>query len=271
MGFCRACTLPFAAVEGEELCSPCRRGALPRVAEGQPERERLFLEVVTGSCRVAQVPGTESYLREVLARLGPGTGPGHGPPGLLLLDESAPWAHALPDGSVGLTLGLLATLRDEAELAFVLAHELAHQEQKGPARRTAPRRPEPGLRGWLDRLPGGQRRDRRRLTEIFTRDFPLGYGPDAELSADARAVQILAERGYDTVAALRYLTRLEGRGPEAAGPAHLTPSAAHRRERVARTLSQIPRSSRPPVINKEVFLRAVGGFDVFARRAPGSA
>jgi predicted Zn-dependent protease len=172
---------------------------------------------------------------------------------------------------VGLTLGLLATLKDEAELAFLLAHELAHHEQGGPGRRTAPRCVEPGLRGWLDRLPGGQRRDRRRLAEVFSRHFPLGYGPDAELAADARAVQILAERGYDTVAALRYLTRLEGRGPEAAGPAHLAPAASHRRERVSRTLAQIPRTPRPPIINKEVFQRAVGGFDVFARRAPGGA
>ena len=44
----------------------------------------------------------------------------------LLLKEKRPNAFAMPGGTIGLTTGLLETLDNEIELAFVIAHELGH-------------------------------------------------------------------------------------------------------------------------------------------------
>ena len=45
---------------------------------------------------------------------------------LVLLKEKRPNAFAMPGGTIGLTSGLLEVLDDEVELAFVIAHELGH-------------------------------------------------------------------------------------------------------------------------------------------------
>ncbi len=44
----------------------------------------------------------------------------------LLLKEKRPNAFAMPGGTTGLITGLLETLDNEIELAFVIAHELGH-------------------------------------------------------------------------------------------------------------------------------------------------
>src|SRR5690625_5742757 len=43
-------------------------------------------------------------------------------------------AFALPGGYIGINSGLIATCRTEAELASVLAHEIAHAGQRHAAR-----------------------------------------------------------------------------------------------------------------------------------------
>lgn len=45
---------------------------------------------------------------------------------LVLIKEKEPNAFAFPGGKIGLTTGLLDSLNDEIEMAFVLGHELGH-------------------------------------------------------------------------------------------------------------------------------------------------
>lgn len=120
----------------------------------------------------------------------------------LLLDEPGAVAAILPDGTLVLHTGLLLRLRDEAELAFVLAHELAHARRGDPPPRLADR-PAGAL--------GAPSRER-------------------EAAADADAVARVRAAGYDATAAVDLWTRLAAE-QAAAGATALPgshPSAAER-------------------------------------------
>ncbi len=47
---------------------------------------------------------------------------------VLVINDSAPYTFAGPVGTIYITTGLLDTVHSEAELAYLLAHEIAHQE-----------------------------------------------------------------------------------------------------------------------------------------------
>lgn len=49
---------------------------------------------------------------------------------LILMDEADPNAFAFPGGTIGVTRGLLDLLPEEQDLAFVLAHELGHFQNR---------------------------------------------------------------------------------------------------------------------------------------------
>lgn len=62
----------------------------------------------------------------VLKKLQTGQGVPQLPYRLVLMDQAAPNAFAIPGGSIGVTRGLLDVLTDDIEIAFVIGHELGH-------------------------------------------------------------------------------------------------------------------------------------------------
>jgi Zn-dependent protease with chaperone function len=62
----------------------------------------------------------------VLKKLQSGQGVPPLPYRLVLMDQAAPNAFAIPGGSIGVTRGLLDVLTDDIEIAFVIGHELGH-------------------------------------------------------------------------------------------------------------------------------------------------
>jgi hypothetical protein len=108
------------------------------------------------------------YVQQLVCRLATPCG---GYP-VLLVDMREPQAEALPDGRIAVRLGLLLAVEEEAELVFVLAHELAH-------RRLGHRPP----RALKARLP-------------------------LELQADAAALVALRRLGYADDAPARLITRI---------------------------------------------------------------
>jgi predicted Zn-dependent protease len=136
-------------------------------------------------------------------------------------NPSAPWmfgvidspdvnAFSGPNGYVFITRGAVMQMKDEAELAGVLAHEVGHvvahdglEQVRGAEQR-----------GALNDImkAGGQR------TEQFSAVADLGadvltkqaYSQPQELKADAAAVQIMTGAGYDPTSYLRFLQRMQG-------------------------------------------------------------
>jgi hypothetical protein len=101
---------------------------------------------------------------------------------VLVIDLPEPQAEALPDGRIAVRLGLLLALEEEAELVFVLAHEIAHRQRGHRAPRSLAAR------------------------------LPL------ELEADAIALAALRRLGYADDAGSRLIGRIKP--PEAKSERH---------------------------------------------------
>lgn len=123
-------------------------------------------------------------------------------------------AYAAPGGYIFLTRGAVELMQDEAELAAVLAHEVAHINQKHIVKalriRGAERAPEAGLAHLL-----GGTADPARMAFIQAVDkavnilFDSGLKQQDEFEADRLGALSATLAGYDPQALPRYLTRLE--------------------------------------------------------------
>jgi len=76
----------------------------------------------------------DQFLQDYVNELGQSLVPKETPPGVLfsfrVLDEAEPNAFALPDGRVYINSGLLLFVDNEAQLAVILGHEIAHVTEK---------------------------------------------------------------------------------------------------------------------------------------------
>ena len=114
-------------------------------------------------------------------------------------------AFALSNGVVVLHLGLLAALRNEHQLAFVLAHEISHIEAQ---------------HGYLGAHLRRNVRTRAHLTDLLMLGSGIGYGyfsdglqrvsREFEVQADQMAAERLLSAGYDLVHAARFFEVLAG-------------------------------------------------------------
>ncbi len=103
-----------------------------------------------------------------------------------------------PAGIVAVTTGFLRTMKNEAELAGVLAHETVHATGRHPLR-TYGQTEFKGPAGTLPELI-------RRLSAVV---FEQGVAAPLEHAADARGMEIAFRTGYDPEAFVRLLERLQ--------------------------------------------------------------
>lgn len=146
------------------------------------------------------------------------------PPEVTLLNDGTPNAEAHGDGQVTVNVGLLHghpnSTQNIHELAFVMAHELAHnhhQDLKGS--RTSNQAGENQFKEYNDHAmkTGG---------EPVTQNSPevhLALGIKGEISrayeaeADAEALRLMAQAGYDPMQGIAFF---KGRDHEDAGSTH---------------------------------------------------
>lgn len=136
-------------------------------------------------------PAVESYVQQVAARLIPPSAAQAAPFHFAVIRDPVVNAFALPNGGIYLTVGLMARLENEAQLAQVLSHEIAHVVQRH------------GLLGMRN----------RRATIITAQIMDLalfgtsiaylpalgalaGYSQENESEADRIALEYMAHAGY---------------------------------------------------------------------------
>jgi predicted Zn-dependent protease len=136
-------------------------------------------------------------------------------------NPTAPWmfgvvdspevnAFSGPNGYVFITRGALMQLKDEAELAGVLAHEVGHVcahdglEQVRAAEQ----------RGAMQDLMKAGGSDVQQFSAIADLGVDVltkqAYSQPQELRADSAAVQIMSAAGYDPTSYLQFLQRMQG-------------------------------------------------------------
>lgn len=180
-----------------------------------------------------------------------------------VVDDPTPNAFAAPGGFIFITRGLLALLRNEAELVSILGHEIGHvtaRHSVAMMSRTQLAQLGLGIGSMIsptvaqfgDLAAGG-------LQLLF-----LSYGRDAERQADDLGYRYALEQGYDVremvnvFAALQQSARLAGQSPV---PSWLAshPYPEDRIERINQRLATLPSTATLRRIGENDYLARIDG------------
>ncbi|MFP4267858.1 MAG: M48 family metalloprotease [Spirochaetaceae bacterium] len=183
-----------------------------------------------------------------------------------VLDAEEINAFATPGGHVFITRRMIELARNEDELAAVLAHEIAHIQERHGLKSIRTSRVTSALTSAA--ITGAYvagSKEVAELTDIFSDSiddvtqtlFTAGYSRSSEKEADTAAVEILRKAGYSPRALLTFLEQMEADW-ESDGPGFMQthPSPSDRMEDVKKAL----RKNDPEVDERrtERFQRIVG-------------
>jgi predicted Zn-dependent protease len=261
--------LPFLNAEATSAetarCPDCLSGRMPAdlpdpEVAGAIEREvRSALEA---EWKFVNAPSLSTYLDRMARQVCRGMDPAPAHSRVVLFEAPEWWTLALPSGTILVSLGTLVGLEDEAELAFVLAHELAHAASADAAIRLV----RTGLQVVALEDDGSTRQPWSHAAEDLIR---LGYGRERERGADRQAIEAVMALDYDPDSVLRYLRRIDrlvaAGDPRVAELALAHPTATSRLRAVEAYAAACPQPRTAPRVNREVF-RRVAGHDVLATR-----
>jgi len=245
-------------LDGDELVEPMAEGPMggPLPENGLAEASETEIRLaLANSWRFIGGPRSAEYL-DRLARSTARTLEGS-PEGcrVLLVDEPAVRRLALPSGRLLFSVGALRAIEDEAELVFVLGHELAHVASGDAARRLV-------ALGMVELTRGEGGRDDVAWLRAANDLIGLGYGPENEHRADLQGVRAVLASGYDPESVIRYLDRLgqavEDGDLRVAETTLAHPLPADRLRRVRKSWGVHVRDAGASRVNRDVFRRAVG-------------
>lgn len=139
----------------------------------------------------------------------------------IILDSAEVNAFAVPGAFIFVTRGMLRVARDEDMLAAILAHEIAHLQERHGYRLI---KLQQWKRFWKDALLAGVDIAKPKAVanlagtlgamsgQLFGALSTRGYERRMDLEADAAAVAMLAAVGYDPYALIEVLRALDGAG-----------------------------------------------------------
>jgi predicted Zn-dependent protease len=152
----------------------------------------------------------------------------------VLADTRTANAFALPGGRILITRALYSRLDNEAELAGVLAHEIAHVVAGHAAHPHASAPTSSKTDGPLT-APAGER------GALSTPFLELEYDRSEELAADAASVELMSAAGYDPRALISVVRRLAAGDPGGAGQSDFARTHPDSGDRGARISQEIDR------------------------------
>lgn len=178
----------------------------PRVHLLPDSEAPATLSVGSVSHRLYPDPVVQRYVERVGMRLVESLGRGSQPQAFgypnfwfFVADNLRPGATAYPSGVVVVHAGLLYVVENEAQLAFLLAHEIAHTTQEHAWRQA----------GYHRRKLLVLRYATAFLTWVAEEAVRKGYERELEDQADRFALAYLVRAGYDPREGYRFLKRLE--------------------------------------------------------------
>lgn len=116
-------------------------------------------------------------------------------------------AFAFPGGYVVVTTGLLKQLKSEDELAFVLAHEIAHITKKHYYNVLRKQRLTEQASKNLKAMNTGS--ENTQLANMSGLMYARGLDKASEFEADKAGVELMSNTGYDPAAALSVLEKIQ--------------------------------------------------------------
>jgi predicted Zn-dependent protease len=238
LGFVTSCaTVPYTNRSQLILVSPQQEAALGAQA---------FRQVVSQS-RIDSDPRTNAAVEEVGRRLAAAANrPDFQWKFVVLDDDRQVNAFALPGGKVGVYTGILPVAQDQAGLAVVMSHEIAHAiARHGAERMSQAQLAQLGGQALAIGLGGGAE------AGMILAAYGLGaqygvllpYGRTQESEADRIGLMLMAQAGYDPRVALEFWERMERASGRGGPPEFLSTHPSHGR-RIEQLRAWMPEATR---------------------------
>ncbi len=185
---------------------------------------------------VEQDPAVHKYVSLVGLALAKSSSRPDLPWTFVVLDTDGVNAFAAPGGYVHITRGALALMKDEAELAGVLAHEITHVTEKHTI--SAIQKNKLVATGASETLKG----DAALLNAFVDKAFDMvyaGFGRAEELESDRKGIVLANAVGYAPSSLGGFLARLADRNKASSGKQGLFASHPEMQERIDKLSKQI--------------------------------
>lgn len=165
-------------------------------------------------------------------------------------------AFAMPGGYILLSAGLLKNLESEDELAFVVAHEIAHVSRRHHYQVVQRQRLADQAAKNIEAAT--QDSDTAKLAQASGQIYARGLDKSAEFESDRLGVEIMTKAGYDPAAAINVLEKLQrfkGDDPRAELLFSTHPSPAERLDMLLQSgIDKLPRpKAKPSAARQERF------------------
>jgi len=155
----------------------------------------------------------------------------------IVLDTDGANAFAAPGGYVHITRGLLGLIKNEAELAGVLSHEIIHVTEKHTV--LAIQKSQAVQMGAAETLSGSASLMQRAVTATYDNIVDKGFGRADENEADEKGAAIANKTGYAPNGLVSFLTTLKERNKSSTEKRGLFASHPEMQERLDRITKQI--------------------------------
>jgi predicted Zn-dependent protease len=184
--------LPDLGEESHQVMSPLEQ---KRTGEGFYRQARIYMDFVND-------PVVKEYLDQLGNRLIESIGLKKGSFTFFMINDTSVNAFAVPGGYIGVHTGLLLTAKNEAEVASVLGHEIAHVTQQHIPRMISAQKKNllPNLATLLAGILIGGQATEAAIAVASARSIEnqLTFTRSFEREADRIGITILANSGYDT-------------------------------------------------------------------------
>ena len=239
----------------------------PQTEESVGTEDDIKAEVLFGRELAARILGKYSLYREeslsrYLNMVGKGMAQYTNRPEIefrfAVLDTNMVNAFAAPGGYIFVTKGALAAMEDEAELAGVLAHELAHVNERHIVKELNIKATDDSSAVSLARiLSGGTDTMKAAFLQMVDKAveilFEKGLKKQDELDSDTIATMTLASAGYDPSALSRYLSKISVSEKEVRVLSGTHPSFEERIKGIESVLAENRSTDSKPAVVKERF------------------
>lgn len=195
--------LPELGDSSHQVMSPLEQKQL---GEGFYRQARIYMDFVND-------PALKEYLDKLGNRLVESLGLPKDSFTFFLVNDNTVNAFAVPGGYIGVHTGLLITAANEAEVASVLGHEIAHVTQQHIPRMVSAQKENmlPNLATLLAGvLLGGQATEAAiAISSARSIENQLTFTRAFEREADRIGITVLANSGYDTDAMAAFFLRMQ--------------------------------------------------------------
>lgn len=257
------CLVPDAACAADDF----RQRMSQDGGESFSQEEDVKAEIFFGRVLAARILGKYPYyandkVNSYVNKVGKGLAQFAGRPEIefrfAVLDTNTVNAFAAPGGYIFVTKGALSRMEDEAELAAVLSHEIAHVTEKHIVKELNIKGTDASaVSGFAQVLGGGTGAVKAVFSQMVDQAagilFEKGLKKQDEFDADRVAVIISSNAGYDTLALKRYLGRISAAESETKSLVGTHPSFGDRVRNVEAVLTENQLLDKKYALVKERF------------------